>query len=136
MRKDTKRKEEPVIPPPSGRQAGTVIQERGARATGFFGSDRAYDIPGAGAANTLDRGDGRGTKRKAGDVEVAVDVDASDGLSKKEMERLYEEGRRVDKGWKGRAAEDEDFGDMVAEEGRKRLKKDQEDRERRRGGRR
>ncbi|KAF2156147.1 DUF382-domain-containing protein [Myriangium duriaei CBS 260.36] len=124
-------------PPGERRQAGTVLQERNIRAKGFFGGERAYDI--AGSAPVLDGRDrDRGQKRKAGDVDVEIDVDAlasGEGLSRREMERRYEEGRRAESGWKGRVDRDEDLGDMVAEEGRKRLKKDQEDRERRRQGR-
>ncbi|GAM83675.1 hypothetical protein ANO11243_016630 [Dothideomycetidae sp. 11243] len=149
LRKDIKRggrgtDSELPAPATSGerRQAGTVLQERNIQARGFFGGERAYDISGANRGGpALDSNDrDRGQKRKAGDVDVAVDADAlasGEGLSKREMERRYEESRQSESGWKGgRGGNGDDFGDMVADEGRKRLKKDQEDRERRRQGRR
>lgn len=146
LRKDIKRSRgtDSELPAPAlaseRREAGTVLQERNIRTKGFFGGERAYDLPGSrNTGPALDSSDReRGQKRKMGDVDIAVDADAlasGEGLSKREMERRYEEGRQAEGGWKGRVDRNEDFGDMVADEGRKRLKKDQEDRERRRQGR-
>lgn len=124
------------------RQAGMVLKERNIKAEGFFGGERAYDLSQTGPAldsREYERGQERGQKRKAGEVEVSVDMDSlasGEGLSKREMQRRYDESRQEEGRWKGRVDNDEDLGDMVAEEGRKRVKKDQEDRERRRQGRR
>ncbi|KAG8625882.1 hypothetical protein KVT40_006283 [Elsinoe batatas] len=120
----------------TGRQAYQVLEEKGIRNQGFFGGDRAYDLSKADRP-ILGQEYNTGRKRKAqGDVEVSVDVDDLEGkgLSRKEMERRYEEGRREDGQWKGKVDQD-DLSDMIAEEGRKRIKKDREDMERRRQGR-
>ncbi|KAF4556780.1 Pre-mRNA-splicing factor sap145-like protein [Elsinoe fawcettii] len=119
-----------------GRQAGTVLEERGIRNQGFFGGERAYDLSKTDRP-ILGQEYNTGRKRKAqGDVEVSVDVDDLEGrgLSKDEMRRRYDEGRREDGQWKGRVDQD-DLSDMIAEEGRKRIKKDREDMEKRRQGR-
>lgn len=125
--------EEPAYP----RTAGTVIQEREARAQGFFGSDRAYDLRAAQAGLPVLGQDDNSRKRKIGDVDVAVDVDAlegSDRLSQEEMKRRYEAGRKEQQPqqWVGGNVDDQDaISKMIAEESNKRLKQDQERRSRR-----
>lgn len=57
------------------RQAGTVLKERNIKAEGFFGGERAYDLSQTGPAldsREYERGQERGQKRKAGEVEVST----------------------------------------------------------------
>lgn len=126
--------EEPSGPP---RAAYQVLREQAAPTSGFFGSERTYDIKGAQQAPLL----GQETrKRKVGDVDVSVDLDQlerDDRLTKEEMQRQFESQRREGQGgqWSG-MVDQEDLSQMIAEESRKRLKKDQEAHEARRSGRR
>jgi len=124
--------EEPTVP----RNAYTVVQEQAGKISGFFGSDRVYDLKGAQQSNQnvplLGSEDNR-RKRKAGDVDVSVDVDAlerDDKLSKDEVKKRYEAGRQEQANPWGRVDQD-DLSSMIAEESRKRLKKDEERRSRR-----
>jgi splicing factor 3B subunit 2 len=126
------------------RSAYTVIPERQIRAEGFFGGDRAYDMRAAASIPVLGRDDEDSRKRKKpGDVDVALDADAligEDGISKEELRRRYEAGRREggvgipgvkgSENWRGGEFE-EDLSDMIASESRKRQKRDEE---RRSGG--
>ncbi|KAK4913611.1 hypothetical protein LTR66_017200, partial [Elasticomyces elasticus] len=71
----------------------------------------------------------QGRKRKAGDVDVSVDVDAlarDDKLSKDELRKKYEGARHAEQEgkWKGSVDQD-DLSQMIADESRKRLKKDE-----------
>lgn len=118
------------------RSAGQVLQERSIRAEGFFGGERAYDLGNANLPVLGSDSSDRNKKRKAGDLDVSVDVDAlvgEDGLSKDEIKRRYEETREREKHgqWNGKV-DQEDLSRMIAEEGAKRLKKNQEQRSRRR----
>lgn len=115
------------------RSAGTVLNERSIRNEGFFGGERAYDLSNSrgpsGPVLGSDRDD-RGRKRKAGDLDVSVDVDAlsrDDKLSKDEVKKRYDEQRERENagGWSG-AVDRDDLSSMIAEEGAKRLKKDKE----------
>nr|POF11409.1 pre-mrna-splicing factor [Quercus suber] len=114
------------------RSAGQVIQERSIRAEGFFGGERAYDLSnhrGAPANIPVLGQEQRGSKRKVGDLDVSVDVDAlerEDKLSKDEIRRQYESGRQKEGGWKGAAVDQEDLSQMIAEEAAKRQKRDHE----------
>ncbi|KAI2463572.1 DUF382-domain-containing protein [Annulohypoxylon bovei var. microspora] len=113
------------------RAAYTVIQEKQARAEGFFGSDRVYDLKNAGGdVRVLGQDDENSRKRKKpGDVDVSFDPDTLvDGISKDEMRRRFEEGRReegVGANWR----REEGLDEMIANESRKRLKRDEEKRE-------
>jgi splicing factor 3B subunit 2 len=118
------------------RTAWQVIPEQASKISGFFGSDRTYDLKASQAANKnipmLGSEDNR-RKRKVGDVEVSVDVDAltrDDRLSKEEIAKQYEAGRQETANPWGRV-DQEDLSSMIAEESRKRLKKDEERRSRR-----
>lgn len=124
------------------RSAYTVIPERQIRAEGFFGGERAYDVRSAQQQNipVLGTEDENARKRKKpGDVDIALDADSlgDEGLSKEELRRRYEAGRREEgvgiPGVKGSAnwAFEEDLSDMIATESRKRQKRDEE---RRAGG--
>lgn len=115
------------------RSAYTVIPERQARAEGFFGSDRAYDLSkaaGHGDMRVLGQDDDRGQKRKKpGDVDVALDPEAlGEGIGKEELRRRYEESRR-DEGPGAQWRREEGLEEMIANESRKRLKRDEERRE-------
>ncbi|KAF2755611.1 DUF382-domain-containing protein [Pseudovirgaria hyperparasitica] len=119
------------------RELYQVVQEQNVRSKGFFGSDRTYDIKATQRdpdVPMLGRDSGR--KRKAGDVDVSVDVDAlADGgkLSKEELQRQYDAQRKADAAgaWGGGGIDQDDLSQMIADESRKRLKKDEEKRGRR-----
>lgn len=118
------------------RSAYTVIPERQARAEGFFGSDRAYDLSKSNAhgdMRVLGQDDDRGQKRKKpGDIDVALDPEAlaEGGLGKEELKKRYEEGRR-DEGPGAQWRREEGLDEMIANESRKRLKRDEEKRDER-----
>jgi splicing factor 3B subunit 2 len=126
------------------RQAYTVIPERQGRAEGFFGSDKTYDLskqpPAVPVLGQHDE-DASRKRKKPGDVEVALDPDAlmaSGGISKEDLKRKFEAGRReegVGAQWQ-RAAFEEDLSDMIAQEHRKRQKREEERRGERDRGRR
>lgn len=125
--------EEPVVP----RSAGTVIKEQSTRASGFFGSDRTYDLQAAQNAGTnlpvLGQEDNR-RKRKAGDVDISVDVDAlerDDKLNKEQLAKQYETQRQAEADPWGSRVDQDDLSAMIADESRKRLKKDEERRKKR-----
>ena len=121
------------------RSAYSVVPERQVRAEGFFGSDRGYDIRNAQSQSSstqhlpvLGEEDGSRKRKKPGDVDVALDPDSlqtEDGVSKEEVRRRFEAQRKegeVGREW----GFEEDLSDMIAQESRKRLKRDEE----RRGG--
>ncbi|KAI1819191.1 hypothetical protein F4861DRAFT_159954 [Xylaria intraflava] len=112
------------------RAAYTVLQERQSRAEGFFGSDRVYDMKNAGDVRVLGQDDDGSRKRKKpGDVDVSFDPDAlGDGISKEEMQRRFEEGRR-EEGVGAQWRREEGLDEMIANESRKRIKRDEEKRE-------
>lgn len=123
------------------RSAGTVLNERSIRAEGFFGGERAYDLSAGKSgppSNVPVLGqEQRGSKRKAGDVDVSMDVEAlvRDGkLGKEELQQMYEAQRAEQSGWQGGAA-GEDLSGLVAEESAKRQKRDRERAQKSKGGR-
>lgn len=123
----------------ASRSAYQVIPERQSKAEGFFGSSHQYDLATAQKAGmpVLGRDDDESRKRKKpGDVDVALDPDTlvnEDGMSKEELRRRYEAGRRQggiegvkgSENWAG-ADYSEDLSDMIAQESRKRQKRDEE----------
>ncbi|KAF4632755.1 hypothetical protein G7Y89_g5374 [Cudoniella acicularis] len=112
------------------KSAYTVIPERQIRAEGFFGGERAYDVRGAQNAHlpVLGQEDESRKRKKPGDVDVALDPDSlqsEDGISKEEVKRRFEAQKKEEKGaW----AFEEDLSDMIAQESRKRQKRDEEKR--------
>ncbi|TQW00084.1 hypothetical protein V2A60_001206 [Cordyceps javanica] len=123
------------------RSAYTVLPERQVRAEGFFGSDRAYDITAAQRAGmpVLGTEDDSRKRKKPGDIDVAVDVDAlneNGGLSKDELRQRFETGTREEGIGAQWAGQDDDLADMIAEEGRKRQRLDRERVEKKKEGRR
>ncbi|KAK4165054.1 putative spliceosome associated protein [Cladorrhinum sp. PSN259] len=116
------------------RSAYTVIPERQTRVEGFFGSDKTYDLS---HKPVLGQDDDTRKRKKPGDVDVAINPDELAGLSKDEIRRKYEQGRKEEGGmgtqWNKEGFE-EDLTDMIAQESRKRQKRDEERRDARRGG--
>ena len=111
------------------RSAYTVVPEQQARVQGFFGSDRTYDIK-ATQSNlpVLGQDDPSRKRKKPGDVDVAMDPDAlqaKDGMDKEDMKRLYEAQRKEEQ-QSGQWGFQEDLSDMIANESRKRQKRDEE----------
>jgi splicing factor 3B subunit 2 len=124
--------EEPSHP----RQAFQVLEEQTTNVTGFMGSDKKYSLyDGQTSIPMLGSHDSR--KRKAGDIDVSVDLDALERegrLSKYEVTKQYEAQRQdPTQQW---TVDQEDLSQMIAEESRKRMKKEQNKREEQRGGRR
>ncbi|KUI59927.1 Splicing factor 3B subunit 2 [Cytospora mali] len=113
------------------RSAYQVIPERQTRAEGFFGSDRVYDLSkNKSGVPVLGQEDESRKRKKPGDVDVALDPEAlasHDGISKDELRRKFDEGRKEDgvgKQWQY----DDDLSEMIAQESRKRIKRDEEKR--------
>ncbi|KAK1458981.1 hypothetical protein CMEL01_01980 [Colletotrichum melonis] len=110
------------------RSAYQVIPERQQRTEGFFGSDRVYDLNQQKAnMPVLGQEDDSRKRKKPGDVDVALDPDAllnNDGISKDEVRRRFEEGKR-EEGLGAKWAYEEDLSEMIAQESRKRQKVDE-----------
>ncbi|KAF5600076.1 spliceosome associated [Fusarium pseudoanthophilum] len=123
------------------RSAYTILPERQVRAEGFFGSDRVYDLKQAQAAQragvpVLGAEDDSRKRKKPGDIDVALDVDSlhnHDGISKDDLRRKFEEGRK-EEGIGAKWAYDDDLSEMIAQESRKRQKTEAELKEKRREG--
>ncbi|GAA5919220.1 hypothetical protein JCM6882_002782 [Rhodosporidiobolus microsporus] len=102
------------------KQLYQVLPEKESRMRGFMGSDRVYDVSGlanqAGPPVLGGREEERGTKRKAGGVDVALDAAELEGLTENELRQRYEQANR-----QGRPAH-EDFSDFAAAEVAKRRK--------------
>ncbi|CAG7932744.1 unnamed protein product [Penicillium olsonii] len=110
------------------RAAYQVIPERQTNVEGFFGGDRAYDLSGStGKPPVLGAEEQNRKRKKPGDVEVSVDLDAvqsGDGISKESLNNMYETQRQQQNqpSW----GFQEDLSDMIAQESRKRLRKEEE----------
>jgi splicing factor 3B subunit 2 len=111
------------------RSAYQVIPERQTSVQGFFGGDRAYDL-GSSSSNkppVLRVDDQTRKRKKPGDVDVSVDLDAiqaGDGLSKDSLQNMYEAQRQQQN--QPQWGFQEDLSDMIAQESRKRLRKEEE----------
>ena len=107
------------------------LPQQRAQASGFFGSDRTYDMKAAQSdVPVLGQDDQSRKRKKPGDVDVAMDPDAlqsKDGIDKEEMRKLYEAEKKQEQGQWGHM---EDLSDMIATESRKRQKKEEERRRR------
>ncbi|PGH10960.1 hypothetical protein AJ80_07317 [Polytolypa hystricis UAMH7299] len=112
------------------RSAYQVIPERQTQIKGFFGGDRAYDLKATpGNLQVLGQEEQSRKRKKPGDVDVAVDLDAlqdHDGINKDNLKNLYDQQRKQEENpdW----GFQEDLSDMIASESRKRLKKEEEKR--------
>jgi splicing factor 3B subunit 2 len=117
--------EEPRAP----RSAYQVLPEKNIQATGFFGGEHAYDLD---AAKRDDFGNNT-RKRKAGDVDVSVDIDSlGDGkLDKEALRKQYEAQRKAETHGNWQPIDQDDLMDMIAAESRKKPKKDDGRRSRR-----
>lgn len=121
------------------RSAGQVLPEQNMRSSGFFGSERGYDLKAAQANRNLPVLDREQVerKRKAGDVDVSVDVDAlerDDRISKEELSKRYESQRQQQHHSEfggGHVLDQDDLTEMIASESAKRQKQDRERRSRR-----
>jgi splicing factor 3B subunit 2 len=106
--------EEPGAP----RSAFTVLPEKNISATGFFGGEHAYDLDAA-------RRDALGQsqkKRKAGDIDVSVDVDQladSDKLDKDALRKEYESRQRAEAQGEWQSIDQDDLADMINQESSK-----------------
>lgn len=110
------------------RSAYQVIPEKQTNVLGFFGGDRAYDLSTSSGAHPVLGVDDQSRKRKKpGDVEVSVDLDALqsvEGLSKERLQDLYETQRQQQN--QPQWGFQEDLSDMIAQESRKRIRKEEE----------
>ncbi|CBF80855.1 U2 snRNP complex subunit CUS1 [Aspergillus nidulans FGSC A4] len=108
------------------RSAYHIIPERQTEVQGFFGGDRAYDLrPATDSLPVLGTEDQTRKRKKPGDVDVSVnpdDMQSEDGISKDNLQRLYESQRQQESNpnWEFQ----EDLSDMIAHESRKRLKQE------------
>lgn len=105
--------EEPGVP----RSAYQVIPERSAQATGFMGGEYVYDLDAA-RRDAL----GQQRKRKVGEVDVSVDVDAlgdDDKLDKDALKREYESRQRAEAQGEWQSIDQDDLADMIQQESRK-----------------
>jgi len=118
--------EEPSAP----RSAFQVLPEKNIQATGFFGGEHAYDLDAA-RRDTL--GDNQ-RKRKAGDIEVSVDMDMladNDKMDKEALRKQYEAQRKAEMQGQWQSIDQDDLSEMIAEQSRKKVKRDDEKRSRR-----
>ncbi|KAL1967232.1 hypothetical protein VTN77DRAFT_3278 [Rasamsonia byssochlamydoides] len=109
-----------------------VIPEQRSRVQGFFGGDRVYDLKAVESNIPVLGADEHTRKRKKpGDVDVSMDPDmlqSHDGISKEQLRSLYDQERQQEhSNW----GFQEDLSDMIANESRKRLRKEEEKRSRR-----
>lgn len=115
------------------RSAYTIVPERQAVVEGFFGGDKVYDLKAAQQANIPVLGQEDSRKRKQpGDVDVSMDPDIltqRDGMSKEDLRRVYDQQKRVEQPFGGQDFQ-EDLSDLIAQESRKRQKRDEERRSR------
>lgn len=119
--------EEPHGPP---RSAYQVLPEKNVASTGFYGSERTYDLD---AARRDPYGQDNRRKRKA-DVEVSVDVDAlgdNGSLSKDALRKQYDAQKKAEIQGAWESIDQDDLSEMIMEQSRKRHKKEEEKRSRR-----
>ncbi|KAF2205422.1 DUF382-domain-containing protein [Delitschia confertaspora ATCC 74209] len=120
--------EEPTGP----RSAYQVIPEQNIRAEGFFGGERAYDLKAAKGKDMI--GEDSSRKRKVGDVDISVDVDAlarGDKLGQEKLREAYDARKKEEAKGNWSAIDQDDLSEMIAQESRKRFKRDEDRRGRR-----
>ncbi|KAH9048649.1 DUF382-domain-containing protein [Lactarius deliciosus] len=120
----------PVRDETGSRQLYSVIPEKQTSVRGLMGSERGYDISGVSGASVPVLKEERGTKRKAGGVDVSLDASELEGLSEEELRRRYDAQSRGSAGVPGQGPGREDFSEMVAKEMAKKRQKMEADRER------
>lgn len=110
------------------RSAYQVIPEKQTNVQGFFGGDRAYDLgSSSGHVPVLGAEDQNRKRKKPGDVDVSVDLDdlqSKDGLDKESLQGMYEAQRQQQN--QPQWGFQEDLSDMIAQESRKRMRKEEE----------
>lgn len=110
------------------RSAFQVIPEKQTRIQGFFGGDKVYNLDGApDNLPVLGVEEQNRKRKKPGDIDVSMNpesLQASDGISKESLRDLYESQRQQEQNpnWDFQ----EDLSDMIAQESRKRLRKEEE----------
>jgi splicing factor 3B subunit 2 len=110
--------------PSAQRSAFQVLPEKNIQATGFFGGEHAYDLD---AARRDTFGDSNQRKRKAGDIEVSVDVDSlaeNDKMDKEALRKQYEAQRKADMQGQWQSIDQDDLSEMIAAESRKKQKRE------------
>ncbi|KAI5800047.1 hypothetical protein EDC01DRAFT_648747 [Geopyxis carbonaria] len=107
-----------------------VLPEQHIRSKGFFGGEHAYDISSKNA-NLPILGQEDRKRKKPGDIEVAIDPSQLDdeGLSSEVIRQRYEAAQEAQR-TQSRGFE-EDLSDMIAQESRKRQKREEENAKRR-----
>lgn len=108
--------------PRGPRSAYQVLPEKNIQSTGFFGGEHAYDLD---AARRDQFGNNKG-KRKAGDIDVSVDVDAlgdSDKLDKEALKKQYEAQKKAETYGQWQSIDQDDLSEMIANEQRKTAKR-------------
>lgn len=114
--------EEPAVQ----RSAYQVLPEKDIQSTGFFGGEHAYDLD---AAQRDTFGNNNQRKRKAGDIEVSVDVDslaANDRVDKDALRKQYEAQRKAEMQGQWQSIDPDDLSEMIAAESRKRAKREED----------
>lgn len=114
--------------PGATRSAYQVLPEKNIQSTGFFGGEHAYDLD---AARRDTFGDSNQRKRKAGDIEVSVDVDSlaeNDRMDKEALRKQYEAQRKAEMQGQWQSIDQEDLSEMIAAESRKRAKREEDGR--------
>ena len=134
LRKDRHRSGLETEENPHPRTAYQVLPERQVQATGFFGSGHGYDLSSRPAVPLDAQQQDARKRKKPGDVDVALDPEALDGMSKEEVARRYEESQRRE-GLGAKWQHDDSLSQMIAEESRKRQRTESERQEKRREGR-
>ena len=107
--------------PTAQRSAHKFLRQKNFKYTLFFGGEHAYDLD---AARRDQLGEGN-RKRKAGAVDVSVDVDAlthDDKLDKEALRKQYDEQKKVEQQGLWCSIDQDDLSEMIAQESRKREK--------------
>ncbi|KAF2257543.1 DUF382-domain-containing protein [Lojkania enalia] len=113
--------EDPVQP----RSAYQILPEKDIQAGGFFGGEHAYDLD---AAKRDRFGADSGRKRKAGDIDVSVDVDAlarDDKMDKEALRKQYEAQKKAESQGQWNSIDQDELSAMIADESRKRQKREE-----------
>ncbi|PSN68476.1 DUF382-domain-containing protein [Corynespora cassiicola Philippines] len=107
--------------PGARRSAYQVLEQKEIQSTGFFGGEHAYNLD---TARRDTFGNDSQRKRKAGDIDVSVDVDAlEDGkLDKEALRKHYEAQKKAEAAGQYQSIDQDDLAAMLADESRKRQK--------------
>ena len=108
-----------------------VVPERETSVRGFMGSSTGYDLGNISKTGTGVLGDESGRKRKAGDVEIAIDAD--EDLTQAQIKEKYEAERAAKNKVHvpGANVDRSEFDEVVSGEMKKRQRKETGDRDRR-----